>query len=320
MTLPDSDRPRVLITGASGFVGAALLKRLRNEAFSVTGVARGKKRSGELVPGPCLTGDADWTALLAGSQVVVHTAARVHVLKERAADSLAAFREVNTAGTLRLARQAAEAGVRRFVFLSTIKVHGEQSPSGHPFSQDAPLSPQDAYARSKAEAEEGLQALAQTSDMQIVIIRPPLVYGPGVGGNFQRLKHWVRRGRVLPLGAVTHNRRSLVALENLVDLIQVCLDHPAAANQAFMVSDGEDLSTRELLCRLAAAMNVPPRLLPVPIPVLEWCAVCLGKNATMQRLCGTLQADIRQTQQQLQWSPPLSVDEGLCRAVAEIGL
>jgi nucleoside-diphosphate-sugar epimerase len=277
----------VLITGANGFIGAALLERLQCELFAVTGVARGQGDSSRLVRGPTLAGDADWRDLLAGTQVVVHTAARVHVMTEKAADPLAVFREVNVAGTLRLARQAAEAGVQRFIFLSTIKVHGEQSPIGRPFGPDSTLSPQDAYARSKAEAEEGLRALAQESGMEVVVLRPPLVYGPGVGGNFQTLMRWVQRGVVLPLGAATDNRRSLVALENLVDLIRVCLAHPAAANQTFMVSDGEDLSTRDLLCRLATAMEVPHRLLPIPVPILTICAACLGKKAVIQRLCGT---------------------------------
>jgi len=229
-------------------------------------------------------------------------------------DPLAAFRAVNVAGTLRLARQAAEAGVRRFVFISSIKVNGEQTEPGQTFSAaDAP-DPQDPYGISKAEAEAGLMALAAETGMELVVIRPPLVYGPGVKANFLSMMHWLARGVPLPFGSVDDNQRSFVALDNLVDLIATCIDHPAAANQVFLAGDGEDLSTTALLRRLAAAMGVPARLLPVPVWALRTGARLVGKGAVFQRLCANLQVDISKARQVLGWNPPISVDEGLRRA------
>lgn len=226
------------------------------------------------------------------------------------------FREVNVAGSLNIAQQAAQAGVRRFVFISSIKVNGEETSSGMPFKADDPPMPVDPYGASKAAAEVGLMELAAKTGMECVVIRPPLVYGPGVKANFKSMMKWLARGVPLPLGAVGQNRRSLVALDNLVDLVVTCIDHVAAGNRVFLAGDGEDLSTSDLLRRLAAAMDVPARLVPVPVPVLLAVARLLGKEAVMQRLCGNLQVDISRARHVLGWSPPISVDEGLRRAAA----
>lgn len=307
---------RVLITGATGFVGSRLLDRLQADGYSVTAAVR--QSAGELeVPvfrmGD-LTEDQDWSSALVGLDVIVHCAARVHVMSEAAADPLAAFREVNVAGTLNLARQAAAAGVRRFIFLSSIKVNGEWTEHRRPFTHNDRPAPADPYAVSKAEAEAGLQELARQTGMELVIIRPVLVYGPGVKGNFQRMMAWVERGGVLPLGAVD-NRRSLVALDNLVDLIVTCIDHPAAAGQIFLVSDGEDLSTPDMLRLLGQVLGRQVRLLPVPVSWLRIGAAWLGKRSEAKRLCGSLQVDIEHTCKTLDWKPPVSLELGF-RAAA----
>lgn len=262
-----------------------------------------------VVPG--LDAATDWATALDGMTVVIHCAARAHVMREEAVDPLAEYRSVNVAGTLRLAQQAAAAGVRRFVFISSVKVNGEATRPGRPYLADDAPAPEDAYGLSKAEAEAGLRALAQQTGMELVIIRPVLVYGPGVKGNFQTMLRWVARGRPLPLGAVTNNRRSLVALDNLVDLICTCVHHPGAANQTFLASDGEDLSTTDLLRRIGLAQGVSARLLPVPAAWLRLGARLLGKQVVAQRLLGSLQVDIAKTREQLGWKPPLTVDEGL---------
>ena len=290
---------RVLVTGANGFVGRALCGALIGRC-QVRGAVRrpgeGCSLDGaELVPGS-LSADFDWTDALVGVSVVVHCAARVHVMNEESADPLAEFRRVNVDGTLRLARQAAAAGVRRFVFLSSIKVNGEQTQPGEPFTADQQPNPGDPYGVSKMEAEEGLRALARETGMEVVIIRPPLVYGPGVKANFLAMMRWLKRGIPLPLAAVTGNRRSLVALDNLVDLIVTCLDHPAAANQTFLVSDGESLSTAALLRRMGEALGRPARLIPVPVRLLKLGATLLGKPGMAQRLVWFAGGGYRQDQ------------------------
>jgi nucleoside-diphosphate-sugar epimerase len=250
---------------------------------------------------------------------VLHLAARVHVMNDTSADPLQAFREANTQATLRLGRQAAAMGVRRFVFVSSIKVNGEATRQGRPFTANDAAAPEDPYGMSKAEAEAGLRQIATETGMEIAIVRPPLVYGPGVKANFAALIHALRRGLPLPLGSVTNNRRSLVALDNLVDLLLTCIDHPAAANQTFLVSDGEDLSTTGLLQRLGLAMGRPARLIPVPPALLRLGATLIGKGDVAQRLLGNLQVDIAHTRHTLGWAPPVSVDEGLRRAAVAGG-
>lgn len=307
---------QVLVTGANGFVGRALCAKAVARSFNV----RGMTRSPYHLPGGInsyvlgsMDENTDWQASLTGSGVVIHLAARVHVMQDTATDPLVEFRRVNVQGTLNLARQAAAAGVPRFVFISSIKVNGEATKLDQPFTADDESVPLDPYGISKMEAEQGLRKIAAETGLEVVIIRPPLVYGPGVKANFQSMMRWLRRGVPLPLGAI-NNRRSMVALDNLVDLIVTCIDHPAAANQTFLVSDGEDLSTTQLLQRLGRALGKPARLIPVPSMFLKIGAALLGKPAIAQRLCGSLQIDISKTQQLLGWTPPLSVDEGLKKA------
>jgi len=311
---------RVLVTGANGFIGRALVARLIEGGNTrVRALVRRPQppvEGLESVVLPELSHAQDWLAALHGIDVVVHLAARVHVMREQEADPLAAFRQANVGGTLALARAAVGHGVRRFVFISSIKVNGERTPAGRPFTaQDLP-DPQDAYARSKLEAEEGLAQLSGGGHaMQLTVIRPPLVYGPGVGANFRALMRWLQRGIPLPLGAI-HNRRSLLARANLIDLIRICLDHPAAANRTLLASDGEDLSTTELLRRLGAALGSPARLVPVPAAVVQGLAALAGRRAVAQRLCESLQVDGAATRALLDWQPPLRVDEGLAETAA----
>ena len=310
---------RVLVTGATGFLGQALVRQLATEQRFVPRAAsrrEWKERSErvESVRVGELRADTDWSMALADVDCVVHLAARVHVMHETAADALAAFREVNVEGTLNLARQAADAGVRRFVFISSIKVNGEQTAPGQIFGADDQPWPQDPYGVSKWEAEQRLMELAEVTGMEVVCIRPPLVYGPRVKGNLASLIRVVAKGLPLPLGAI-HNRRSLVGLDNLVDLIVTCVNHPAAANQVFLAGDGQDLSTTELLRSIARAMGKPSRLIPVPAGVLMLGATLLGKKAMAQRLLGSLQVDISKARTVLGWEPPVSVEEGIGRMV-----
>ncbi|SFU69079.1 Nucleoside-diphosphate-sugar epimerase [Nitrosomonas eutropha] len=312
----------ILLTGASGFVGGAVWQTLRQRRVMVRPVFRTPTSAltagcpaDEAVIVPTLDAATDWAQALAGVDVIIHCAARVHVMQDNAADPLTEYRRVNVEGTLYLAQQAAAAGVRRFVFISSIKVNGEGTQSGRPYSADDTPAPEDAYGISKAEAEAGLHKLAQEMGMELVIIRPVLTYGPGVKGNFLAMLRWIQRGFPLPLGAVVKNRRSLVALDNLVDLIYTCVDHPNAANQVFLVSDGEDLSTADLLQRLGRALDKKARLLAVPVWLLHLAARLLGKSAVAQRLLSSLQVDISKTRTLLGWQPPLSVDEGLEKLV-----
>lgn len=261
-----------------------------------------------------LCSETDWTVALRNVEQVVHLAARVHVMTDKNPDPLVEFRRVNVEGTAVLARQAAAAGVRRFVYLSSVKVNGEFTKPGHPFTADDLPAPEDPYGVSKYEAEQLLRQIADETGMEVVIIRPPLVYGPGVKANFESMMRWLARGVPLPLAAVTENRRSLVALDNLVDLIMTCLNHPVAANQTFLVSDGEDLSTAQLLKRMGAAMGKPARLFYMPPTLLKLGATVFNKPGIYQRLCGSLQLDITKTRQLLGWTPTVSVDEGLRRA------
>jgi nucleoside-diphosphate-sugar epimerase len=300
----------VLVTGASGFVGAALVRRLKADSYPVYSAIRTTISAPNVRQAPNLSTSANWRPLLHRINVVVHTAARVHTMNDNAKNPLAVFRDVNVAGTLTLARQAAEAGVRRFVFISSIKVNGEITAPGTAFStNDIPL-PIDPYGISKAEAEAGLRQIASETGMQLVIIRPPLVYGPGVKANFQSMMRWLQRGIPLPFGGI-QNKRSLVALDNLVDLITICIDHPAASNQTFLAADGDDMSTPELLHRAAVALNTTAKLFFVPMSVLTCAAHLVGRPAIAQRLCSSLQVDISSARSLLGWQPPLTVDEGL---------
>ncbi len=302
-----------LITGANGFLGRAILVALEERGVPVRGAVR-TLTGGDNVAIRDIGPDTNWLFVLEGVDTVIHTAARVHIMNDSADDPLGEFRKVNVDGSLNLARQAASANVKRFIFISSIKVNGESTVTGKPFTTEDQPNPVDPYGISKWETEVGLLQVAKETGMEMVIIRPPLVYGPGVKANFLNLMRWVNSGVPLPLGAI-HNKRSLVALDNLVDLIATCIGHPAAANQTFLAGDGEDLSTTEILYRIGKALGKPVRLIPLPVSLLIFAASLLGKKAVIQRLCGSLQVDISKTRKLLEWEPPISVDEGLRRAV-----
>ncbi len=307
----------ILVTGASGFLGSVLCARYFRDGVSVRGAGRSSsQRLGcvETIRIGEISSNTDWSDALLNVQHVVHLAARVHVMNDKSSDPLAEFRRVNVEGTGRLARQAAAKGVKRFVFVSSIKVNGEFTEVDRPFIADDVPAPEDPYGVSKHEAEQLLRQISAETGMEVVIIRPPLVYGPGVKANFGSMMRWLARGVPLPLAAVSKNRRSLVAVDNLVDLIMTCLNHPAAANQTFLVSDGEDLSTADLLKRMGMALGRPARLFYMPPALLKLGATALNKPGIYQRLCGSLQLDFTKTRQLLDWTPPLSVDEGLRRA------
>ena len=315
---------KLLVTGANGFVGSAAALHLARE-HQVIGLVRSLTRTsspfGSLLNNELKSEQIQWLSAditkyfassdaLQGIDAVLHCAARVHQVRETAADPLAAYMQVNRDATLALARAAASAGVQRFVFLSSIKVHGEFSPAGQPFKPDDAPQPNDPYGLSKYEAEQGLKDIAAQTGLQVVIVRPPLVYGPGVKANFLSMMRWLQRGIPLPLGAI-HNQRSLVGLANLVDLLEQCIHHPQAASQTFLASDGQDVSTTELLQAMAEALQVSPRLLPLPQAWLEGTLGLLGCGGMAQRLCGNLAVDISHTRATLGWAPPYSLQQGL---------
>lgn len=299
---------KALITGATGFVGMALCDRLAASGYGVVPAVR--STSG--LPNEVVVGDldasTDWRPALAGCNAVVHLAARVHVMHDTASDPLALYRATNTDATLNLARQAAQAGVRRFAFVSTIKVNGEGRDEAYRES-DVP-APQDPYAISKWEAEQRLWKIAEETGLEVVILRPPLVYGPGVKANFLRLMQVVKKGWPLPLGAV-RNRRSLLYLGNFVDAIRVCVEHPAAAGHTFLIDDGQPVSTPELVRAVARAMGRPARLLAVPVGVLAFAGALLGKRAAVARLAGSLYVDSSTIRSRLGWTPPYTMEAGL---------
>ena len=304
---------RIALTGASGFIGQALYSDIIKRKVFIKAFVRSRRqllRSSEksdIFIIRDIGSDTLWTPALVNLECIIHTAARAHVMNENEPDALAAYRAVNVKGTLNLARQAADCGVRRFIFLSSIKVNGEMTLPGACFNADDIRQPADAYGMSKMEAEQGLFEIARETGMEVVCIRPPLVYGPGVKGKFLSMLRWLEWGIPLPLGSI-HNQRSFVGTDNLVDLIITCMDHPAAANQTFLVSDGEDLSTRVLLQRMTSALRKSARLIPVPAALLTLAARAIGKKDVAQSLLGNLQVDISKTRKLLDWSPPVSVD------------
>ena len=300
----------IFVTGASGFVGAALVDRLASEdQFRVVALLR---REGVSLPARAIpvrvSNDYLNEELLSldGVDVLVHCAARVHIMSDASIDALTEYRKVNVEGTMRLAQQAASAGVKRFVFISSIKVNGEGTRLGAPYTADDVPAPCDPYGISKMEAEQQLRLLAESSGMEVVIVRPVLVYGPGVKANFWAMMNWLNKGVILPLGSI-RNQRSLVALDNLIDLIVTCLNHSSAANQTFLVSDGCDMSTTELLTRMGVALGRPARLIPVPTVLLKLVAAMIGRKDIGLRLCGSLQVDIEKTCKVLGWVPPSTV-------------
>ena len=306
---------RVLVTGAGGFIGQAVCADFQLRGHQVTGALRKrnsvhKSASVNYVSMGDLDESTDWSSVVDGIDCVVHLAARVHLMNDTARDPLAEFRRFNVDLTLNLARQAALAGVRRFVFISSVKVNGENTPFGQPFTADDAPRPTDSYGVSKLEAELLLMKLAESTGMEVVIIRPVLVYGPGVRANFYQMMDWLQKGVPLPLKALD-NQRSLVALDNLVDMIAICLTHPAAANQTFLVSDGEDLTVSELMERTSGALGRRARLLAIPTVILKFIGRIFGKQMVIHRLCEPLQVDIKKSRLLLGWKPPVAVDIAL---------
>ena len=311
---------RILVTGASGFVGQALVAHLvgldSNEVVAMMRASPANRLAGaRYVAAGDMTAGRLGAATLEGVEVIVHAAARVHVLNDDKAKSAIEFDRVNVTATLELAHQAVAAGVRRFVFLSSIGVNGVQTDIGKPFTEADPPNPHNPYADSKLKAEQGLLLLSEQSGLEVVIIRPPLVYGPGVRANFAALMRAVQRGWPLPLACV-HNLRSMVAMDNLVSFIATCVDHPQAANTTFLVSDGRDISSPDLVRGLAQALGVAARLVPVPVSTLQFVGRALGRGDVIQRVCGNLRVDISKARRVLAWQPPVSMNEGLRRAVA----
>lgn len=306
---------KLLITGSTGFVGRQLVSVLREDPTTdirllVRGIPKLPHPQDDYAVLPDFSAiDAQHPALN-NVQVVVHLASRVHIMNDSDPDPLEAFRRVNVGHTLQLARSAAAAGVKRFVFVSSVKVNGEGTTAGQAYRESDPPAPVDPYGISKMEAEEGLKVLAAQTGMEVVIVRPVLVYGPGVKANFESMMRWLRKGVPLPFGSLS-NKRSLVALDNLVEFIKVCAEHPAAANQTFLISDGDDVSTTELLQKLGDALHRRARLLPVPAWLLSQAAILLGQKSLSQRLCGSLQVDISKARSLLAWQPVVTVNEGL---------
>lgn len=300
----------ILLSGATGFVGSNLFEALVNNSYIVKTIVR--RPVDAVHPYSFIVGDinssTDFTHAVLNTEVVIHLAARAHVLTESLEDPLSEFRVVNTEATLNFACQAAQAGVRRFIFLSSIGVNGISNTS--PFSIDDLPAPVEDYAVSKFEAEIGLRKIAAETGMEVVIIRPPLVYGPNAPGNFGKLAKLASKNFPLPFGAI-HNKRSLVSLDNLVDVIVTCIDHPNAANQTFLVSDDYDVSTAELLREMKLAVDKKPRLLPIPVSCLQLIGKLTGKQAIIDRLCSSLQVDISHTKDVLGWKPPMSFKDGI---------
>jgi len=313
---------KILVTGASGFVGSAMCARLASQGMDVIGIVR--RLPEHPLPGmqysivDDLSATTDWRGALAGIEGIVHCAARVHVMRETATDPLATFRAANVAGSAQLARQAAAAGVKRLVFVSSIKVNGEAtappllSREKGCFREDDPPAPQDPYGVTKWEAEQLLTEIAQQTGLEVTTVRPPLVYGPGVKGNLARLLGWVERGVPLPLAGID-NARSLLGLDNFTSALAACLTHPAAAGRTYLLRDGEDISTPELLRRIGQLLGKPARLFALPTPLLEGLAGLLGRRADIQRLTGSLRVDDSRIRQELGWLPPRTLDEGLAQ-------
>lgn len=303
----------VLVTGASGFVGHAVCAELLRRGFHVRAALRKPQTpfpDCEQVIVPTLDELTDWSSALRGVDIVIHLAARVHVMLEGATDPLAEFRRVNTAGSLRLARAAADAGVQRLVYVSSIGVNGNDTQLNHAYSEQDPPHPHNAYALSKWEAEQALQKISGETGLEVVIVRPPLVYGPNAPGNFAAMMRALKVGIPLPLATV-RNRRSLIFVGNLADVLVVCAIHPSAAGQTYLVSDGEDISTPELLRRLGAAMGKPSHLFPCPSWLLKLGGRLTGKSEQIERLLSSLEVDSAKIRRELNWTPPYTMPQGL---------
>ena len=313
---------KILVTGATGFVGSPLIRLLSSQEHQVIGAVRSHSNISvntfagvEFKAVGDIHGSLDWVPHLTSIDAVVHLANRAHVMNESDANPLALYRSVNTEGTLQLARQAAAAGVKRFIFISSVKVNGESTLPGQKFSPASEYIPTDPYGLSKYEAEKGLRELSLRAGMEVVIIRPPLIYGPGVKANFLKMMRWVEKGVPLPLGSIA-NQRSLLGIDNLLDFIGVCLNHPKAAGQTFLISDDQDISTTELLKEIASAMHRSSRLLPIPQFVLGKSLILLGQGHIAERLCASLQLDITLAMTRLSWKPPYSFKDQINKTMA----
>jgi nucleoside-diphosphate-sugar epimerase len=304
---------RILVTGANGFVGRQLCRSLSQKGFWVKAAVRqtaiAPTEEMQYIPVGDIGPDTDWTEALYGVHLVVHLAGRAHIRRDSSANSMAEYERINTLGTIRLAQMAAAAHVKRFLFLSSVKVNGEET-HGQPFAETDRPAPLDFYAVSKWKAEEGLLHLHRQGELSVVIIRPPLVYGPGVRANFLQLIRLVDSGLPLPLGKI-QNKRSLVGLRNLIEFITVCLHDPSAAGELFLVSDQEDLSTADLVQRLAVFLGRSPYLLPIPYQFMAIMARIMGKQEAFNKLCHSLQVDVEKSRKVLHWNPPFSVNEEL---------
>jgi UDP-glucose 4-epimerase len=308
---------RILVTGASGFIGRAVVEEGVRRGLAMLAVTRAATSWPATVSAATVHGglnDGDWAPVLVGASAVIHCAARLDVIHKSSANPLTEFRCTNVTGSVRLAEQAAAAGVRRFVLVSSIKVNGESTLPGRPFTEEDLPSPADPYGLSKLDAEKAVLRVAARTGLEVVVVRPPLVYGPGVKGNFAFLAKWIRRGWPLPFSAL-HNQRSLIALGNLVDLLLLCTRHLAARGETFLAADGKDVSIAELCRGIGAAVDRPVRLFPVPTKVFESVAKLAGRQAIAKSLCSSLQVDASKVRARLGWSPPLGLDEGLRLAV-----
>ncbi|WP_039035115.1 UDP-glucose 4-epimerase family protein [Shewanella sp. ECSMB14102] len=305
----------ILLTGTSGFLGQQLLSELNKRDFNILSLVRApnSKISNAIIV-PVFNSESDFSVALGGQECVVHCAARVHVMNDKVKDPLESYREVNVRGTVNLARQAVKAGVRRFIFVSSIKVNGESTEIGKPFTESDDRCPEDFYGQSKSEAEVQLLELAEQTGLEVVIIRPTLVYGPGVKANFASLLKLASKGLPLPFGCITDNKRSLVSVTNLVDLIVTCIEHPKAANQVFLVSDDHDISTAEMVKHMSQALGKSCRLLPVPLWCYRLVGKLTGKMDVVDRLIGSLQVDITHTKNTLGWTPPQTLEHGFKEA------
>lgn len=305
---------KILVTGANGFLGRALCESLAKQGFDVIAGSRKKlqftSKQITCVDYGELSANNDYKSLLSGVQVVIHAAARVHKIDDKEVNSYTRYRDINTLATLALAEQAAECGIKRFIFISSVKVNGETTTVDKPFQPVDVFKPSDPYGLSKFEAEQGLLEITKQTEMEAVIIRPPLVYGPGVKANFASMMHWLNQGIPLPLGGI-NNRRSLVALDNLVSFIIHCIGHPKAANEIFLISDGEDVSTSELLEKAARALGKKARLLPFPVWLIKMLGKLVGKSAQVDRLFGSLWIDSSKARDLLGWRPVITMDAQL---------
>ena len=311
--LEDDAIKRCLITGASGFIGSALLNALSDKHFMAVPVYRQAYNNAACISD--INEDTDWSSALENIDVIIHSAARVHIMAESHHDSLTEFRKVNVDGTLNLARQAAKNGVQRFIYLSSIKVNGESTFQENAFTEHVREIPVDPYSLSKYEAESGLREISDETGMEVVIIRPPLVYGPNVKANFLNLVKLADTGVPLPFGAI-NNKRSMVYVENLVDFIIKCVVNPAAANQTFLISDGDDLSLKRLLRMMRTALGRPARLLSIPSVLFRIAGRLTGKAAVVDRLVGDLRVDSAKAQELLGWTPPFTIQQGIQATIA----